>query len=731
MTSVPSPDDGVLLTQTAAAYYLPGEHVLSGAYRHLRNNRWLLLTSTLIGAVLGAGLALSGGKVYRSSVLLEIQGLNDNFLNIKDVTPVTDSSSTVSLDDIQTQIKILQSKSLLERVYKRVNGRRGPKTFRQGEVLNEHLLDAIASNLSVRQVGRTRMVEASYDCPDPKGGAEFVNTLASEFIDQSVESRWKMSQRTGEWINKQLEDVRGKLVTSEATLNSYAESSGLMFFAQGQNISEEKLRMLQEELSRAQADRIARQSEYASAQSAAAVSASGFEADSPSSATVLVDLRRQLAQLLTDYTPEYSKVKQVKAEISSLENSIQNTHRAHLDELRQHYEQASRRERTLSAHFDEVTQNIKVQGAKEVQYNVLKREAESNRQLYDSLLQRMREATVAAAIRATNIRIADAARPALYPFQPKPMMAAELGSLGGLLAGVGIVFCRVSRRAVIQHPGEIHSRLSLSELGPILSIPVKMHSVASASEHTAINSEPMHKRDLGQAPHDDHCLLELKTGSSLAAQSFRSVLTSIRFSSRMRAHGGVVVVTSSWPSEGKTTVTSNIAIGMTEIYRRVLVIDGDLHRPRLHEVFGCTNTTGLREVLCYSGGTAFHMLGDVVKATDVNGLFLLSSGQKSGDGSKLIQSERLMTVIEAARKQFDAVLIDSPPMIDIPDARVLGRQTDGVILVVRAGKTTFEAVVAAKQRLSGDGTVIIGTILNDWDPKSSPGGYYGRSPSYN
>ena len=210
---------------------------------------------------------------------------------------------------------------------------------------------------------------------------------------------------------------------------------------------------------------------------------------------------------------------------------------------------------------------------------------------------------------------------------------------------------------------------------------------------------------------------------SALAQSFRSVLASIRFSDASGKEPSVIVVTSPNAEEGKTTIASNLAITLAEAHMRVLLIDGDIHRPRLHHMFGLSNTAGVTDLLAVDLDAPRPTLMETVQETKIPGLFLLSAGTHEAHNS-LLQPAGLMQLIREAKIHFNRIVIDTPPVLELADARLLGRCADGVILIARAGTTTRQSAMIAHQRLTDDGIHVLGTILNDWDPKLSPGAYY-------
>jgi capsular exopolysaccharide synthesis family protein len=367
------------------------------------------------------------------------------------------------------------------------------------------------------------------------------------------------------------------------------------------------------------------------------------------------------------------------------------------------------------------------QAEKSIQYGILKREVDSTRQLYDAMLQRLKEASIAAALRASNIRVVDAARTPLGPYKPDATRNSALGVLAGLFLGVALVVMRERADRSIQDPGDSSFYLNLPELGVIPSASAARHRLYYLRRKRIAEPTPSAETGL-VAKSDVRYQVELASWQhkpSMVAESFRAILTSIMFSGDNGNRPRVLVVTSGSPKEGKTTVASNLAIALAEVHQRVLLIDGDMRRPRLHEIFDAGNERGLSDILKENVALAESGLAGVIQETKLPNLFLLPSGPASNAASTLLFSRQMPGLLKDLQRQFDSILIDTPPMLQMPDARVLGRLADAVLLVVRAGHTTRDAAMAARQRFEEDGTPVLGTILNDWNPKASGGGYYG------
>jgi polysaccharide biosynthesis transport protein len=315
---------------------------------------------------------------------------------------------------------------------------------------------------------------------------------------------------------------------------------------------------------------------------------------------------------------------------------------------------------------------------------------------------------------ASNVLVVDPAKPPVLPYRPSLPINSAIGLFSGVFLGFGFVLLRERVERKINAPGDAQVYLDLPELGVI------------PSDETAL---PWRVPDGHES--DGPELATWKRKPSLIAECARTTLTSILLPNEEGVRPQVVVLTSPSPGDGKTTVTSNLSIAMAEIGYNVLLVDGDLRRPRLHKVFGVANSWGLCDVLWADTPFETVPISHLVRETEVTGLSLLPAGScVNATPSNLFYSPRMPRLLERLRKEFDMVMIDAPPLIHLADARLLGRNADGVILVIRAGQTTTESALLASQRFAEDGTRVLGTILNNWDPKSSRRYGYGSYADY-
>ena len=704
----------------------------------IRRYKLVILTFVLAGALGALILSFLQTPMYRAHTSLEVEDLNDNFQNLKDSDPTAQAPPAESY--FQTQIKILQSREMIELVIDKLNlmQRMAPhkhfwsawihrNSSADAALQREQVVETVQKHLTVQAWGESRTAEIFYDASDARLAADVANTLVQTFIDESREIRWNSTQNTAEWLTAHLKELSKNLEASEGKLQEFARSTGIILTSDkqdvaGHNISEDKLKQIQEELSRAQADRTQKQAEYETTKDTAVETLSPT-LNNPALQNYLVkmaDLKAQLANLSATYTPEHYKVRQVQAQIADLQQAI-NAERANIvRHSRDDYSAAQKREAMLAAAYQEQAKSVSDMAGKTIQYQNLQHEVDTNRELYDALLLRIKQAGLAAAMRSSNVVVVDQAKPPVLPYRPNFPMNTALGLVTGLFVGVGVVLMRDRFNRNIESPGLSPAYLRLPELGVIPAAKLASRHFARFPASTNV---PLQLKAAGRnGASKEHATL---------AEAYRATLTSILLPTLNGEGPRVLVLTSPDPGAGKTTVTSNLGMATAEIGRRVLLIDADLRRPRLHRLFEIPNSFGLTDILRITTPLEEIPVNQLVRQTKIPGLCLVPSGPTTDGLSSLLYSQRLTEFLQRVAKEFDLVLIDAPPMLHFADARVLGRHSDGVILVLRSGQTKRDAAMLARQRFDEDGTCVLGTILNSWDLKNFRSPYaYAYSDAY-
>jgi succinoglycan biosynthesis transport protein ExoP len=713
-------------------------------WRLLLRNKKTILFSTLAGLLLGIAVGVPIKPVFRAHTSIEILNLNQDFMNTKQTDPTTTTDYSDEVSEEETQSQLLQSDVLMNRVVTKLDpnavhasgalpmattGWRSWLHLREKVVLTprQQMLAKASETLRVRVQPHTRLIEITANSVDPQFAADFVNTLVQEFIKQNIESRFSTTQRTSDWLTREITDARTNLRHSEDALQSYARDSGLIFTDNDAetNVATEKLQQLQRSLSAATADRIGKQSRFELAKNSPPDSLADVLNDTGLQGVneKINEASRQLADLTAIYNPDYSKVRRAKAELTELQQAFSKKRADILSRIETDYQQSERNEKLLQTAYVAQSREVTGQDEKTIQYNILKREVDSNRQLYDTILQQMKQASIAAALHASNVRVIDPAPLPGLPIFPNFKLNAALGLLLGLVSSIGFVAARERADRTLQMPGDMKQWCDLPELGTIpTAARIKKRSIYPAVSDGLDRKSAILEKGVLRRHVEPVELITSRMKSSLIAEAFRSTLTSILFVGENGSRPRVLVFTSTQPGDGKTTVVSNIGIALAEIRNKVLIIDADLRRPRMHRVFGVPNERGLSNLL--QDDFTEENLSGLIQETGIPGLHVLTGGTPTSAASSLLHSPNLSEFLAKVRPEYNMVLIDSPPMMQTTDARVIGRLADAAVLVTRAGTTTRDALMAAKERFEQDHIRVLGYVLNSWDPKRSAGSYY-------
>lgn len=707
------------------------------------SRKYLILGLAVLGALAGILAVILRVPVYRSSSTLELLGVNESFMGLNTLDPQAGTGSYgATATNVQTQTRILMSATLKSRVVERMNLELAPTAPALNDVFAriraqlhlvpvepvEQLRNAVktaAKTLVARGIGASRLLELTCDSTSPEVSAGFANTLANEFLNQNLELRTRNGVKTMEWMQGQIEETKSRLEQSDQKLQDFISKAGIAFAAENNTLADSKLRQLQADLAVMQTDRMTKQSRWELAKS----SSPDLLPDSLDDGTIreyrskINTLRAELAQLTTTLTPGHYKAQRVQAQIQENEASLQRERTALRNRVIGEYETAVRKEKLLSDAYQRQLRGVATQSDKATQYAMLRRDVEMTRQTYNSLMQQYNNASVAFAIPTNNVRVIDAAPVPIEPVSPKPVRDTLIGAFLGLAAGVGITYLQL-RLKLLKHeriflfPGDTIEALRIPELGVIPFLPDER-----SNGDKKLSRRLPWRRESKVDPPAAHNLVVQQNKASITAESFRLTMASIlaRLTGRKSM---LLVVTSPGPGEGKTTVVSNLALATVETGRKVLLIDADVRRSRLHGVFGVEKTPGFAELL--SGGDSLEEMdfSKYIRETQVRKLFLLPAGTSVGEFSgHLFHGQRLQDMLAALRREYDLILLDTAPATHFADAHALARFGDGVVLVVRSGQTGRQDATALMRRFAQDGAVVLGAILNDWTPDQTTYSY--------
>ncbi|GAC1359970.1 MAG: exopolysaccharide regulatory tyrosine autokinase VpsO [Acidobacteriaceae bacterium] len=709
--------------------------------RTLIRFRWIITLCALSGILLSFLFNLNTLPVYRARTSLDIQNLNGDFMNMHTLSPTggADSSSTEAY--VQTQIKLLQSETLLERTVNRLQAEPHPAFIERDDLVSElkrtlhlsrseplaygTLIEEAAKQVKVKPLGVTRLVEITCDSWNAAFSAKFCNTLTQEFKDEDLEVRSTEAQRTSDWLTRQVADVRLKAEESQRKLEAATGGNGLVFSQQSNSVGEDRLRQMQAELVKAQADRMEKEAQSGVASSASPNSLPSV-LDNPAYRQLqqqLADLQNKVAEIVPPLTEENPKVIHLRSQIKEVQAEMSAERSTSTSRMSNEYEAARHREALLRAAYNAQIQSVSSDLGQAAKVNLLRREVDSEQQLYQTLLGRAKEAGFASAMQATTIRIVDTARSPRIPVSPQRIPAAGVGLLLGSAFGIGLAFFKDRSSEVFRAPGEAPRYLNVQELGVIPTADTGQRksvvSSISAARSLVRESEPETTQGyaLAVARWQDHF--------SSVAEAYRNATFSLLLSEAATRRARVYVVSSPNAGEGKTTVTSNLGVALSQSKRRVLLIDADLRKPGLHRALNMPNEIGLRNLLREEIDLEKAPLTDFCKPTRVPNLSLLSSGSGSEEVVELLHSPLVGDLLARLSREFDMILVDTPPMLHMADARILARQADGAILVLRASSTSRDEAEDARNLFDHDRVRLVGTILNRFDPSAEGrSGYY-------
>jgi len=711
---------------TPALISVPEEPAHLGDYLKIVVQHWkVLLAAAAAGSFLGLMLTLIQAPSFRSKTSIEIQNINGDFLNMRQMRPVSDDQQgNDALVDLQTQIELLESNSLAEatkQAMRQAGLRREWMPYLspmarwfhfKSSLPNDKVLDQVADSVKVRVAGQTRIIQIQVDAPNPTLASDFANTLVAEYKYQNIKSRTQMTESAEEWTQNQLGNMRHKLESSEQALQQYAAKYGLVFTSDRSTISDDGLRQVQSDLLRARADlaeKEARRELATSAAKADSLSENERDSDLRDLRSKLNDLRRQEAELLTIYKPTYSDVVKVRAQADEVERALKQAQLRVVGRVQDEYKESTEREQLLASAYQSALNKAVNDSQVAVQYDILKREADANLAAYQDMLAKIKELSLAAAFRTSNVRIVDSAEPPLHPRTPLLPLNVALGLFSGLTVALCYVLFSERNNNSLRHPGEATMRLGIAELAAIPTLSAGFADFIPLAAPKNPNELDGSLTVIQDTTLDD----DVPT-----TDAFRTLLTSIMFAGGSGHQPKVVVITSVAAQEGKTTVASNLAIALARAGKRVLLVDGDLRHPSLHNRFSVPNMIGLGNLLqagCDATDAQFAVL-----PTSVTRLSVLPSGSFTASPADLLFQPNLLALMDSYRQHFDMIVIDSAPLVGLPDARLLGRASDGVVLVARANKTPRSAIVTACHRLGLDHSRVLGIVLNDWKGYHSP-----------
>jgi capsular exopolysaccharide synthesis family protein len=568
--------------------------------------------------------------------------------------------------------------------------------------------------LEVAPVRNTRLVDVTFETPDPRLSQALANNHATSFIQMILENRFNLTQEARDFLRKKLAELREAVQKAEGKLNQFRQEHGVIGLEKGENIIVERLVDINKELTKVRAERIQAETLYQMTRN----KNSQYLADVLSNTLImqikgtLANLETEKGRLLSTYTTEHPRIQELNQQIAEAKKGLNAEINNILRGIESTYSAARGREQALEAEAKK--QQDLALGLKEVgvDYAVLNEEVMVNRSLYESVLKRLNETNVGNDLAAANIQIMQPAELPIFPSSPNTKLNLIASMILGLLLAVGGAFFLEYMDATVNTPQEVWAAVSLATLGvvPHLRSLRDRHSASPSSNGTGHGL-----RRISSWKSAKPASRELVVGRdqlSLIAESYRTIRTALLFSQAERPPQ-VILLTSPCPDEGKTVTTLNLGITLAQSGKRILVIDGDLRKGRCHQMVNLKNQEGLTNVL-----TGQASLAQCIQPTAIPSLCLLPCGVFAPNPADLFMSQKMREVVRELRGQFDFIVIDSPPIIAVSDAAVLSTVSDGVVLVFHGQKTTTPSARHALERLDRVGAPILGVVLNGVDMRN-------------
>ena len=678
----------------------------------LRRNLWLIGGIVLAALVLGLIATMLTTPRYTASASIQIDQEADQVLATQDqVQP------TVSYQDadrfLQTQVDVLRSRAMAVRVAQALNLFNDSKFFdamnaappkadpgiSREQQLRDAVIKAISDNLSIGLPRDSRVVTIVFESPDPELAARIANTFVSEFIKSNLQRKFNSTSYARNFLSQQLGEAKARLEQSERDLNTYARQVGLIKTDKtnpdgatttgSTSVTTASLVQLNQAANQATADRIAAEENWRTVEKTPLLSIPDVLANK-----AIQDLLDQRATTQASLSEErakhldaYPTVQQLKAQLAEINDQITTIATGIKQSIHQQYQSTKAREDALDAQVGTFKNATLSEQDRSVRYNILARDADTNRTLYEGLLQRYKEVSAAAGITASNVSVVDQATAPIKPSSPKLLLNLALALLAGLAIAGGVVFVREQIDDAIRAPDDVERKLGLPTLG---IIPVS---------------------DV------ENLRAELLAPRSPLAEAYNSLRTALLYSTP-QGMPPALFVTSSQASEGKSTTSYALAMGLARLGQKVVLVDIDLRRPSQHRTFGVANEYGLSDLL-----TAHGDITSVLQATDTANLAFIAAGPVPPSPTELLGSQRMSDILAALTHEFDAVILDGPPVLGLADAPLIASIVGNAIFVVEASRGHRGATKAAVRRLKTGHARILGAVLTKFNPKNTASDY--------
>ena len=705
---------------------LPREPHLLDYLMILRKHQWLILFFLLTVVTVVAIATFRTQPVYEATARVEI---GKESMNIPGLFPGADSYDVYmdSESNMETQAKILQSETLaLQTIgssglasqpeFGGQPGKTAKPITAAGNAANQQrppALGAFLGRLKVKRVPNSRLMDVTFESTDPNLAARVVNAHVQNYIDQNLRSRYEATIAASNFLTTQLNELKSKVEKAEDARIAYERQHQIWTIDEKQNITTQKLGELNKQLTEAQGERMHKEAIYQLVR-AGNVDAIPTVRDNSIIQEVekkRADLSNLYTEALNQYGPNFPKVVRLQAQLKEMDQSVVREKASIVNRVEAEYRTARQRELLLSQALDRQKAETNDMAEKLVQYNILKREAEANKQLYEGLLQKLKEAGISAGLRSSNIRVVDPAMVPSAPSRPQKARNLMLAFLVGLVGGVGLALLREYMDNTVKTPDDVETLARL----PSLAVVPAFSTLNGRSRVPKLLKSPS-----GDGVETRVELVSHNMPQSQISEAFRALRTALLLS-QAEHPPQVILVTSALPREGKTTVAVNLAVTLAQLGDRTLLVDADLRKPGIGRALSMTDGkyAGLSSYL--AGVSSLELV--TVPHPVITNLAAIPTGPIPPNPADLLSSRRLSEALAALRREYKFIVIDSPPVMAATDPVILSVLADGVLLIVRSSETPKEAFTRARDLLLGVKCRFLGVVLNAVD-SSSPDYYY-------
>jgi capsular exopolysaccharide synthesis family protein len=688
----------------------------------IRANLWII--GLIVAGSLALALVFTMLKTPRYTAVATVQINNQSAQVLGDDQQDASQAEAATAQDtdrfLKTQIAILNSRAIAERVAQRLRlignpqfyagmGVPAPKPTASQQQVRDYTLNLLNQNELADMTQASRLATISFTSIDQQLSARIANAWANEFIQANLQRRYDSSAYARDFISGQLAEAKAKLEQSERDLNAYARQVGLIRTRDPApttgdadsggttgSVTTASLLQMNTALNQAQVNRMAAEQRWKALSGGNLLGAPEVLANSTIT-SLLADRARADAELQRErarHLDDYPSVVQGKAQIASINQQINAVAQSIRTSVKEQYDAAVQAESNLKGELSQLKGTSLEEQDKSVQYNLLAREADTNRSLYDGLLQRFKELNAAAGISASNISIIDAAEPPSIPSSPVLVNNMLIALLAALALSALVILIRFQLDDAVRVPEDIEEKLGM----PLLGVIPKAEDTTPAAA--------------------------LADPKSAVSESYNSLRGSLLYSTATGLPRSLLI-TSSQPSEGKSTTSLAVATGLARLGKKVLLLDVDMRRPALHAVIGVPNDHGMSSLL-----TAQDTLADVVRQTEEPNLQVITSGPVPPSPTELLSSGRLTQLLRELSETYDVVILDSPPVLGLADAPLMSAIVDGVMLVVQSDRSRRGSLRASLRRLRAMQPNVLGAVLTMFDASKS-GNRYSEYYGYN